>query len=82
MSLDVLQFDLKKKCIRIMKNNDDIETAVKKISNLKYENKNLGIKKAKSICKLFVYNSVSGLGKPDSFNHKLEVNNKMKYLNS
>ena len=52
------------------------------IGYLEWKNKNLGIKKAKSICKLFVYNSVSGLGKPDSFNHKLEVNNKMKYLNS
>jgi len=81
MSLDVLQFELKKKCIKIMKNND-IETAVKKISNLKYNNENLGIKKAKSICKLFVYHSVSGLGKPDSFNHNLEVNKKLKYLNS
>ena len=81
MSLDVLQFHLKKKCIKIIKNND-IETAVEKISNLKYKNENLGIKKAKNICKIFVYHSVSGLGKPDSFNHNLEVKNKMTYLNS
>lgn len=81
MSLDVFQFQLKKKCIRILKNND-IETAVEKISNLKYKNEKLGIKKAKNVCKIFVYHSVSGLGKPDSFNHDLEVNNKMKYLNS
>ena len=79
MGLKIVESGLKKKCIKIIKNNS-IEEAVRKISNLKFEDKKLGIQTAKNICKLYAYGSVSSLDKPDSFNRDKEVHKKLVYL--
>ena len=74
MHLTKNETKFKNKIVRIMKTND-IKDAVNIISNLTFENKKVGNKRAKSLCKLFIHDNVDFTNKPDNYNYNKELNN-------
>lgn len=80
MNLDDEEYNLKKKCIKII-NNNEVQIAIRKISNLKFRKKKLGRKKAVNICKLYVTNFVDICDTPDTFNYIKEINKVTRHLN-
>ena len=80
MNLDDEEYKLKKKCIKII-NNNEVQIAIRKISNLKFRNEKLGKQKAKNICKLYVTNFVDICDRPDTFNYIKEINKVTRHLN-
>lgn len=70
---------LRKKCIKIIRNNN-IEQAIEKISNLKFQGKNLGKKKAKNICKIYVSEFINYCGQNDKYNYMKELNETCAHL--
>ena len=79
MTLDNDEYKLKKKCLNIIKKYD-IQTAIEKISKLKFRGKELGNTKAKNVCKIYVTNFVDVCNKPDNYNYIREINDRCKFL--
>tara|TARA_Y200000002_G_scaffold316607_1_gene274986 strand:+ start:2876 stop:3118 length:243 start_codon:yes stop_codon:yes gene_type:complete len=78
MTLDKNEYLLKKKCIKIIENND-IQISINKIANIKFNNQKLGVKKAKRICKIYIEHSVDYCNKPDNFNYVKELNRNLAF---
>ena len=79
MNLDDEEYNLKKKCLKII-NNNEVQIAIRKISNLKFKKQKLGREKAVNICRLYVRNFVDIYDKPDTFNYIKEINQVCKHL--
>ena len=79
MNLNDEEYKLKKKCIKII-NSNEVQIAIRKISNLKFRNEKLGRQKAVNICKLYVRNFVDIYDKPDTFNYIKEINQVYRHL--
>jgi hypothetical protein len=70
------------KVVKII-NKNEIKDAVKIISKLKFENKEIGIKKAKQFCIMYVAENISdNMNKPDNYNYGRELNSRIKKINS
>ena len=74
MHLTKNETKFRNKILKIIKNND-IKDAVNIISNLTFENKKMGLKRAKNICALYVHDNVNFTDKPDNYNYNKELNN-------
>jgi hypothetical protein len=79
MNLENEEYKLKKKCMKIIKNND-VDEAINKISKLKFMGNELGRSKAVNVCKLYIRNFVDICDKPDNFNYIKELNKKCNHL--
>lgn len=79
MNLDDEEYNLKKKCLKII-NNNEVQIAIRKISNLKFKKQKLGREKAVNICRLYVRNFVDIYDKPDTFNYIKEINQVCRHL--
>ena len=69
------------KIVKII-NKNEIKDAVKIISKLKFENKTIGMKKAKKFCIMFVEENVDSMDKPDNYNYGRELNSRIKKIKS
>lgn len=69
------------KIVKIINKNEIID-AVKIISKLKFENKTIGMKKAKKFCIMFVAENVDSMNKPDNYNYGRELNSRIKKIKS
>ena len=82
MHLTKTEKKFKENVTRIIKNNNkNIKNAVKIISELEFNNKKVGMKKAKQICNLFIEESVNFVGKQDNFDYINEINNNFEKIN-
>ena len=69
------------KIVKII-NKNEIKDAVKIISKLKFENKTIGMKKAKKFCIMFVEENVDSMDKPDNYNYGRELHSRIKKIKS
>lgn len=72
MHLTKNEIRFKEKAIKII-NNNEIEEAVRKISRLTFENKKVGMKRSKNICKLYIRENVTFIDQPDDFHYNKEL---------
>ena len=82
MHLTKIEKKFKENVTRIIKNNNkNIKNAVKIISELEFNDKKVGMKKAKQICNLFIEESVNFINKNDNFDYVGEINNNFEKIN-
>ena len=82
MHLTKTEKKFKENVTRIIKNNkQNIKKAVKIISELEFNGKKVGMKKAKQICNLFIEESVDFVGRPDNFDYVNEINKNFEKIN-
>ena len=80
MFLNKEENKLKNNVLTILRNNN-LKTSISLVANLKYENKKVGIKKAKQICNLYIDQSVDFKNKPNNFNYVNEVESNLRIIN-
>lgn len=80
MFLNKKENKLKNNVLRIIRDNK-LKTAISLVANLNYENKKLGMKKAKQICNLYIDYSVDFKNKPNKFNYVKEVESNLRTIN-
>ena len=82
MHLTKTEKNFKENVTKIIQNNrNNIKNAVKLISDMEFNKKKVGLKKAKQICNLFIEESVDFKNKYDNFDYVSETNKNFEKIN-
>ena len=83
MHLTKPEKNFKENVTKIIKNNqNDIKKAIKIISELNFNGKKVGTKKAREICNFFIEESVEFVGKSHNFDYVRELNENLRKINN